>query len=311
VNTKWWGICWSTSNTGLDIYAAASTASAQPLTANLGTWTTVEFTLPTEGGDYYLYFGSEVGNWKFADGSNAYVLIDDFKVGDEVENFNKPFEENAMFNVLVPGAVVLSEKDAGAPDPIKGNTMLTFEATAIAGNEYVAMVTGAAYAGVSEITFDAVWTGNASSARWGLSYTTDPSKFSYGSEVSALNCYTPKLGELKMDVGVQYTYKLTFADGKYYLSAKAADASEFVEITNGDYTEGNNYFYIMVCPAVGGSGSIFYMDNFSITTTSGTVIDTFDNEASTLFIESATNTSHYGSSGMGFIKSTFGEEAEA
>ena len=311
VNAQWWGICWSDKNTGLDIYAAATNASANPLSKVIGAWTTVEFTLPSNGGDYYLYFGSEVGNWKFADGSNAYVLIDDFKVGEEVENFNKPFEENGMFNVLVPGAVVLSAKGEGAPDPIKGNTMLTFEATAISGDEKVAMITGKAYEGVSEITFDAVWTGNATSARWGLSYTTDPTKFSYGAEVSALNCYTPKLGELKMDVGVQYTYKLTFADGKYYLSAKAANASEFTDISSGDYTEGKNYFYIMVCPAVGGSGSIFYMDNFSITTTSGTVIDAFDNETATLFIESATNTSHYGSSGMSFIKSTFGEETEA
>jgi len=310
VNTKWWGICWSDKNTGLDIYAAATPASAYPLGVNLGAWTSVEFTLPATGGDYYMYFGSEVGNWKFADGSNAYVLIDDFKVGDEAENFNKPFEENSMFNVLVPGAVVLSEKDAGAPAPIKGNTMLAFEATAIGGYERVAMITGKAYEGVSEITFDAVWTGNATSARWGLSYTTDPSKFSYGAETSALNCYTPKLGEMKMDVGVQYTYKFTFEGGKYHLSAKAAGASEFTEIINGDYTEGANYFYIMVCPAVGGEGSIFYMDNFSITTASGTESDAFYDEKTTMFIESSTNTSDYGSSGMSFIKSTFEEETQ-
>ena len=307
VTAQWWGICWSTKNTGLDIYAAATSSSAKPLDKVIGEWKTVEFTLPTEGGDYYLYFGSEVGNWKFADGTNAYVLIDDFKVGDEVENFNKPFEENAMFNVLVPGTVMLSAKDEGAPDAINGNTMLTFSATAIGGYERVAMITGSAYSQVTEITFDAVWTGKATSARWGLSYTTDPTQFSYGSEVSAINCYTPKLGELKMDVGVQYTYKLTFAEGKYYLYAKSVEESDFTEITNGDYTEGANYFYIMVCPAVGGEGSIFYMDNFSITTASGTVIDKFDDETSTLFIESATNTSHYGSSGMGFIRSEFEE----
>jgi len=116
VTTKWWGICWSKSNTGLDIYAAATNASAYPLSTTLGEWTTVEFTLPEGDGEYYLYFGSEVGNWKFADGSNAYVLIDDFTVETETENFDKPLDENTMFNVLVSGAVVLSDKDAGYKD---------------------------------------------------------------------------------------------------------------------------------------------------------------------------------------------------
>ncbi|MBR2337440.1 MAG: hypothetical protein IKA61_05815, partial [Clostridia bacterium] len=77
-SAQWWGLVYTTSNTGLDIYAAADSSKAFMPGATLGQWTTVEFTLPA-GGPYYLYFGSEVGNWKL-NGSDAYVLIDDFTV---------------------------------------------------------------------------------------------------------------------------------------------------------------------------------------------------------------------------------------
>lgn len=108
--TRWWGIVWSTKNTGLDIYAAASTDSAKPLSTSLGEWTDVEFTLPS-GGPYYLYFGSEVGNWKL-NGENAYVLIDDFTVGNVKETFTNGVQDS-IFNVLVEGTVVNSALDEG------------------------------------------------------------------------------------------------------------------------------------------------------------------------------------------------------
>jgi hypothetical protein len=102
-NTQWWGLAYSTSKDALDIYAAADANRAHKLTTTVGSWTDVEFTLP-EGGDYYLYFGSEVGNWKLADGSNAYVLIDDFKVGDVEETFDK---QTAVwiFDILQPAGI--------------------------------------------------------------------------------------------------------------------------------------------------------------------------------------------------------------
>ena len=113
--TSWWGIAWSKTNSGLDIYATADSSKGYQPTKVLGEWTTVEFTLP-ESGEYYLYFGSEIGaahgRWML-NGENAYILIDNFKVsGEGTEDFNKPLEECA-FDVLFPSAVTLSDKDAG------------------------------------------------------------------------------------------------------------------------------------------------------------------------------------------------------
>ena len=164
--TQWWGICWSTSNTGLDIYAAASTASAKPLSTVVGEWTTVEFTLP-EGGEYYLYFGSEVGNWKFENGDNAYVLIDDFTVNGVKETFNNGMAES-MFDVLVEGTVV--EGDGYVPAPQGAKIMLnTISGTASTPS----FITSKAYSGVATITFDCYITGNPDGKWWCLNWTAD------------------------------------------------------------------------------------------------------------------------------------------
>ena len=164
--TQWWGICWSTGNSGLDIYAAASTASAKPLSATVGAWTKVEFTLP-EGGPYYLYFGSEVGNWKFENGDNAYVLIDDFTINGEKETFSNGVA-NSIFDVLVEGTVV--EGDGYVPAPQGAKIMLnTISGTATTPS----FITSKSYSGVATITFDCYITGNPDGKWWCLNWTAD------------------------------------------------------------------------------------------------------------------------------------------
>jgi len=167
--TKWWGICWSTRNTGLDIYAAASSASAFPLSTTLGEWTNVEFTLPA-GGPYYLYFGSEVGNWKL-NGNNAYVFIDDFTVNGQTETFNYGIE-NSIFNVLVAGTVVNSEDGEGFV-PLNGDFGAKLNINTISSEaSQPSFITASKYAGGVTVTFDYYMSGNTANKWWTFNWTT-------------------------------------------------------------------------------------------------------------------------------------------
>ena len=303
VTSSWFAVCEVTDPTNTDIY------SNWLWQGNLikGSWQKMTLTMTKTA---YIHFAGAVGDWggKDTPKTEGYVLIDDFTVDGQTENFNKGVSKNAIFNVNNPNAIVDGDGYVVVPD--KTDYMLSFEGSAIGGNEYIAMVTDKGYASVSEITFKAVWTGKVTSARWGLSYTTDPTKFSYGDEVSAINCYTPKLGNLMQDAGVVYIYKFTFANGQYTLYGSSDDGLSFAKITSGSYTEGANYFYIMLCPAVSGTGAAFYMDDFSITYGGKTVVDTFADKNSTLFVESSSFNSHYGSTGMSIVKSTMGKVEE-
>ncbi len=115
--TSWWGIAYSTSNTGLSIYAAADSTKSHSISKEntvTGEWKTVSFTLPA-GGPYYLYFGSEVSsvNWKL-NGENSYMLIDDFKVGNVTERFTDNLHDS-IFNINA-GAIesfVVSKQQVG------------------------------------------------------------------------------------------------------------------------------------------------------------------------------------------------------
>ena len=288
----WWSICWDTNGSSPNFWAVGNGpvapsggANPNPDKLKTGKWVEYSITLP-EGGPYYVYFCG-YQNW------NGCVYIDDFTVGSVTETFNNGLEEsifkaNLAYVGLGEGTVSLS-----------GNTMLTFEAAAIGGNERIAMITDKTYANVTEISFTAQWTGNATAARWGLSYTTDPTNFSYDDNLDAVNCYSPKLGMLKQDTGV-YTYRITFTDTTFTVYANGE------QLFGGDYTQGTYYFYFVICPAVGGTGSVVNIDNFSITYASGTDTDTFDNEKSTIFVDSAQKVGrdNYWSYGMGFAAST-------
>ena len=201
-----------------------------------------------------------------------------------------------------PDAITLAEGKA-APAVIEDG-MLGFNADAIGGYENIAMITDKGYSGVTEITFKVIWTGDATTARWGFSYTNDPSKFAYDDgktleeQISWINCYSPRFGDMKQDVGVEYTYRLTIVDGKWEMYAGDD------KIGGGDYVEGENYFYFMACPTFAG-GVAFYIEDFSITYADGTVVDGFDGGKSTIFVESATKNAAHGSSGMVFEESTF------
>ena len=116
--TKWWGLAWSTNGYNPDIYAAANPDTAHCLSTVTGEWTDVEFTLP-EGGPYYLYFGSEVGNWKL-NGDNAYALIKDFAIDDEITDFSCNTDE-WIFYVKDNNAVkAVAQKDVVTVNVEKG-----------------------------------------------------------------------------------------------------------------------------------------------------------------------------------------------
>ena len=206
--TQWWGICWSTSNTGLDIYAAAGTASAKPLSKTVGEWTTVEFTLP-EGGEYYLYFGSEVGNWKLENGDNAYVLIDDLTVNGVKETFNNGMAES-MFDVLVPGTVVEGEGYVPVPQGAK-ITMDLISSTASTPS----FITAQKYSGVKTVTFDYYISGNTLNKWWTFNWTTD-------NKVASLYAFVennPNQAGVEINAkeqGVWKTVTLEIPEGEWY-----------------------------------------------------------------------------------------------
>ena len=160
--TSWWGMGWSTTNTGLNIYDTASASTGYQPSKVTGAWTTVQFTLPA-GGPYYLYFGSEVGaahgRW-MVNGENSYALIDDFKVGDEVETFGANLHDSA-FSVLAagvesyqikPGSISF-EKATATDEPEETNKELALKIMLNNGNDGVRARTTNAYAGGSTIEF--------------------------------------------------------------------------------------------------------------------------------------------------------------
>lgn len=301
--TSWWGVAFSTSKTDLNYYATA----VPGLSKVVGAWTDVTVTVP-EGGPHYMYFGSEVGGsagrWML-NGENAYVLIDNFTVtnGDTVvtEDFNKKLEDS-IFDVTFPGGVTISEDGEGYM-PFKGDTMLAFNGLAIGGHENIAMITATPYQGVTQISFQAMWTGDCTSSRWGISYTTDPTRFAYDSGTMGtdyINCYSPRLGELYQTAGVWYDYVITISGGKYTVTAQKVGENSSSTVATGNYTDGANYLYFMICPTVSGEGVAFYLENFAIAMGEEVVTDTFDDLKSTLFVESATLNADHGSAGMGF-----------
>ncbi len=178
--TSWWGLAYSTSNTGLDIYAAADSSKAHAISKDntaTGGWTNVSFTLPS-GGPYYLYFGSEVGTshgrWML-NGENSYMLIDDFTVNEETEDFNKGLDENTAFSVLVGNAVVNSEKGEGyvPPEPQPLGAKLTIDLIS-STTSTPSFITAKAYTLTEEttVTFDYYMTGNTNDKWWTFNWTT-------------------------------------------------------------------------------------------------------------------------------------------
>ncbi len=168
--TSWWGLSWSTSNTGLDIYAAASSSTANTILGSktaTGEWVDVDFTLPA-GGPYYLYFGSEISasNWKL-NGENSYMLIDDFTVGDVTETFDFGLK-NSIFKVLVESAV--STGDGYVPLSGAFGAKLTIDLLS-STKTTPSFITAEKYAG-GIVTFDYYMTGNTKNKWWTLNWTT-------------------------------------------------------------------------------------------------------------------------------------------
>ncbi len=297
-NDKWWTFNWTTSNTAANIYAFV-----EPTDTNKGvdlprvqdSWQTATVEVPA--GNWYFYFAGAVGEW-----GEGYVLIDNLHIesADYTETFNFGLEDS-IFKVNKADAIVEGEGYVETVDTT--DYMLVFDEGAIGGNEKIAMITDKAYSGVTEITFKAMWLNSAVSTTWGLSYTTDPTKFAYDSDscgTTYINCYTPRFCALKIDAGVIYNYRLTISGSSWTLYAN--DTS----LDSGTYYEGANYFYFMINPKKG-TEDAFYLDDFSITYADGTETDTFANGRSALFVESATKNSDHGSSGMSFAESAFGE----
>ena len=303
---SWWMIGWTTNQKSADMYAGldaghtTATNSGQALPNGVvNSWQKATVEIPA--GTWYLYIMINKSEWTDGD----YVLIDNFAIesADVVETFNYGYADS-IFTTLSNYKIELAD---GRPDPLTGNTMLSFETAIIGGYEYIAMITDQAYSGVKEISFNAIWNGTGN--RWGLSYTTNPSAFAYDEgktlqeQVTWINCYSPRFNALKLDRGVAYAYRITIANGSYAIYVQGGAYSEWTEMTAGTYVEGKNYFYFMVNPGLDMTGSLC-IDNFSITYEGGTVVDTFDDSTSSLFVESATKNASHGSSGMSYVLST-------
>ena len=300
--TSWWRVAFDTVK-DMDYYDTQYV----DLSKATGAWIDFSYTLPA-GGPYYLAITSECGGahgrWML-DGQNAYALIDEFRItiGETVvyEDFNKKLEDS-IFDVTYPGGVTISEDGEGYM-PFKGDTMLAFNGLAIGGHENIAMITATPYQGITQISFQAMWTGDCTSSRWGISYTTDPTRFAYDSGTMGtdyINCYSPRLGELYQTAGVWYDYVITISGGEYTVTAQKVGEDDSSTVATGNYTDGANYLYFMICPTVSGEGVAFYLENFAIAMGEEVVTDTFDDLKSTLFVESATLNADHGSAGMGF-----------
>ena len=123
-----------------------------------------------------------------------------------------------------------------------------------------------------------------------------------------INCYTPRFGDLKMDDDVWYDYKVVISSGMWHLQCSPVEEDNYTELASGNYYDGANYFYFMICPTA--SGDTFELYDFSITTASGTVTDNFDNNRSWMFVNSITKNAHHGSTGMKFVEQPTSFEPE-
>lgn len=331
----WWSVCWTVDPSDVNNYAHISGNGAL-LSTEKGVWHENSFTLP-EGGPYYIYFAGSKGEWgstyetyidesgkekerliSFGDG---YVYIDDFTVGGTTENFNKEITE-WTFDINTNGVVdsylyKQGEISFGASIEVS-DCMLIFDGNSIGEDEKIAIITDRGYNGVTEITFKAQWFSAETNLTWGLSYTTDPSNFAYDTyknesgqdverneeeKIGYINCYTPRFGNLKIDAGLVYNYRLTISGTSWIMYANDC------EIASGRYYDGENYFYFVISPDQG-KDNAFFLDDFTVTYSDGTVVDTFVNGKSNLFVESVTKNETHGSIGMSFEESELNQVVE-
>ena len=230
-STAWWGLAWSETTTGLDIYGAAGANAHHPAT-KVGEWVTESFTLPAEGGPYYLYFGAEDGHWTHSSG-NPYLLIDDVTINGKVETFNLHFESSIfhMLDASAIGTYAYSGKASvlgASPETETDNEVLERENGAIklpidAAHADGQLITQKAYKGGSTISFDYLipddvyFTGSTS--WWHVLYTTDSSKKDIYEHSYAL--YSP---DKSMEQGVWHSVSFTLPedDNNYYFYFGAA-----------------------------------------------------------------------------------------
>ena len=236
--TSWWGISWSTSNTGLDIYATAGANGYQPGVVT-GAWTPASFTLP-EGGPYYLYFGAEIGGahgrWML-NGENATILIDDFTVNGETEDFTGGLE-GSMFTVLVDGAVALGDGYVYvAPNYCAKINVDQLSAT----KGKFSLISNDTYPAGSTISFKYKITGNPNQKWWSVIWFTADNR-------SSLDIYAHTSGngvsfdKDAQNVWLEKTVTLPQDGGPYYITVGGAIGEwsggylyiDDVVITNGD-----------------------------------------------------------------------------
>ena len=244
---NWWGIAYKNTKEGISIYDAAG-SSKYNLSMTVGQWVYVEFTLP-EGDNYYLYFGGPMGEWKDANGGNAYVLIDDFTVGSETENFNKGLKES-IFEVLVDGAVTEGEGYVPVPQGAK-ITMDLISSTASTPS----FITAEKYSGVKTVTFDYYIAGNTNNKWWSFNWTTDNTVAS----LYAFNEPKPNQAGIEIDAKTQGVWQTIT-----------------IEIPEGEW-----YFYF--AGAVGEwSGGYVIIDNFKI---NGELVTDFEDNSYGIFLD--------------------------
>ena len=303
VTSSWFAVNCTQTQEQADIYTDYEWRGS----LTVGGWETFTVTLANSG---YVSLVGSVGDWGGKDNpvTEGYILIDDFTVTTDgvtvKDTFNKGVDAG-LFDVNRLNAVELGEGYiAPEEEDVSGDCMLVFDEGAIGGYEKIAMITDKAYTGVTEVSFKAQWLSTAVSTIWGLGYTSDPTTFKYDSGTYGtdyINCYTPRFGDLKIDAGVIHEYRLAVSNGAWTLYVDETVLRE------GTYNEGANYFYFVINPK-GGTEDAFYLDDFAIAHAGGTDLDTFDGGKTTVFVESATKNSTFGSIGMSFAPSVFVEE---
>ena len=192
----WWALCWDTNGSspnywapgnGTDNAGGTATSGGLFVSQEKGIWLTASVILPASDSDYYLYFAGYSKHENTAWSGNVY--IDDLKIGDVKEDFNKPLNES-IFSCGM--GVSLSDKGEGyvAPPFEEGNYAMKLILTAHDGK--VPFVTKKSYSAGSTISFKYYIPEGTTTNWW---------RFSYGQNKSSLDYYNSAFTELAAVVG--------------------------------------------------------------------------------------------------------------
>ncbi len=240
-NASWWAISYTDnlSNVGLYKWTADEGSKGQSYNTTGGAWKHYSFTLPDDGGSYYVYFVGAKGEW-----NNQSLLIDNVLITSK-DDTCIAFEDfsggiiDSIFNASISSVTdsrLMVEKDNIHSASILVDNM-----------EAQSFITKKAYPGGSTVTFDAFLpkTNGKENKWWGACFTTNPAVS------SVYNVFESGKGKslgITEDKWVSYSFTLPDNGNDYYfhLGANIGNWSQNGEpvallVDNFTVVDSNNY----------------------------------------------------------------------